>query len=154
MANAGAGARSAANWNCRCRNSPRRCNCATPPWYVAHNPQAARALAAWLQATPVAGPTHAVFAALGDKDMVGVVAALADRIDRWWLAGLDDAGPRGLSVDALAEKLAGTAAANGIRSTSVAEALAAARRGAQAGTRILVFGSFHTAAAALGALDA
>ncbi len=121
---------------------------------VGHNPQAARALAAWLEATPVAGPTHAVFAALGDKDMVAVVAALADRIDRWWLAGLDDAGPRGLTVDAFAERLAGTAAATGARSTSVAEALAAARRDALAGARILVFGSFHTAAAALDALVA
>ena len=121
---------------------------------VGHNPQAARALAAWLEATPVAGPTHAVFAALGDKDMAGVVAALADRIDRWWLAGLDDAGPRGLTVDAFAERLAGTAAASGHRATSVAEALAAARREALSGARILVFGSFHTAAAALDALAA
>ena len=121
---------------------------------VGHNPQAARALAAWLEATPVAGLTHAVFAALGDKDMVGVVTALADRIDRWWLAGLDDAGPRSLSVDAFAERLAGTAAADGVRSISVAEALAAARREAVPDARILVFGSFHTAAAALDALAA
>lgn len=121
---------------------------------VGHNPQAARALAAWLDATPAAGPTHAVFAALGDKDMAGVVAALAERIDRWWLAGLDDAGPRGLTVDAFAERLAGTAAATGTRSTHVAEALAAARREAAPGARILVFGSFHTAAAALDALAA
>ncbi len=121
---------------------------------VGHNPQAARALAAWLEATPVAGPTHAVFAALGDKDMAGVVAALAGRIDRWWLAGLDDAGPRGLTVDAFAERLAGTAASAGHRATSVTEALAAARREASPGARILVFGSFHTAAAALDALAA
>ncbi len=121
---------------------------------VGHNPQAARALATWLEATPVAGPTHAVFAALGDKDIAGVVAALAERIDRWWLAGLDDAGPRGLTVDAFAERLAGTAAAAGARLISVAEALAAARRETPAGARILVFGSFHTAAAALDALVA
>ena len=121
---------------------------------VGHNPQAARALAAWLEATPVAGPTHAVFAALGDKDIVGVVAALAGGIDHWWLAGLDDAGPRGLTVDAFAERLAGTAAATGHRSGSIAEALAVARREALPGARILVFGSFHTAAAALDALAA
>ncbi len=121
---------------------------------VGHNPQAARALAAWLDATPAGGATHAVFAALGDKDVAGVVAALANRIDRWWLAGLDDAGPRGLTVDAFAERLAGTAAATGHRSASVAEALAAARREASPGARILVFGSFHTAAAALDALAA
>ncbi len=119
---------------------------------VGHNPQAARALAAWLDASPVAGPTYAVFAALGDKDMAGVIAALGDRIDRWWLAGLPEAGPRGLTVDAFAQRLAGTAAAAGSSHASVTEALAAARGEAAAGARILVFGSFHTAAAALEAL--
>ena len=119
---------------------------------VGHNPQAARALAAWLDASPLAGSTHAVFAALGDKDMAGVIAALGDRIDRWWLAGLHEANPRGLSVEAFAQRLVGTVAATGIRHASVAEALAAARRDAAAGARILVFGSFHTAAAALEAL--
>ena len=121
---------------------------------VGHNPQAARALASWLDAAPVSGDTHAVFAALGDKDSAGVIAALDGRIDRWWLAGLDDAGPRGLPVDAFAERLAGTAAAAGSRWPGVAEALAAARREAAPGSRILVFGSFHTAAAALAALAA
>ncbi|MBN8211739.1 MAG: bifunctional tetrahydrofolate synthase/dihydrofolate synthase [Xanthomonadales bacterium] len=119
---------------------------------VGHNPQAARALAAWLEASPIAGPTHAVFAALGDKDIAGVIAALEDRIDRWWLAGLAGAGPRGLAVDAFAERLAGTSAADGTRCPEVVDALAAARREAGPGARILVFGSFHTAAAALDAL--
>ncbi|MFT4196441.1 MAG: bifunctional folylpolyglutamate synthase/dihydrofolate synthase, partial [Pseudoxanthomonas sp.] len=36
---------------------------------------------------------------------------------------------------------------------SVAQALAAARAQARAGERVLVFGSFHTAAQALAALD-
>ena len=119
---------------------------------VGHNPQAARALAAWLAASPAAGSTHAVFAALGDKDIAGVIAALEDRIDRWWLAGLVETGPRGLAVDAFAERLAGTKAADGARCPDVADALAAARREAGPGARILVFGSFHTAAAALDAL--
>ncbi|KRG41923.1 bifunctional folylpolyglutamate synthase/dihydrofolate synthase, partial [Stenotrophomonas panacihumi] len=35
---------------------------------VGHNPQAARALAAWLQARPATGGTRAVYAALADKD--------------------------------------------------------------------------------------
>jgi len=119
---------------------------------VGHNPQAARALAAWLAASPAAGSTHAVFAALGDKDIAGVIAAMEDRIDRWWLAGLAETGPRGLAVDAFAERLAGTKAADGARCPDVADALAAARREAGPGARILVFGSFHTAAAALDAL--
>jgi dihydrofolate synthase / folylpolyglutamate synthase len=116
---------------------------------VGHNPQAARALAAWLAATPTTGVVHAVFAALGDKDMTGIVAALQDRIDRWWLAGLAEAGPRGLPVEAFAERLAGTVAATGTRLPDVDTALRAALAAAQTGDRVLVFGSFHTAAAAL-----
>src|SRR5690606_7587424 len=77
---------------------------------VGHNPQAAAALAAWLEATPAAGKTFAVYAALGDKDAPGVVAALAGQVDAWFLAGLEAAGPRGIPVDALAERLAGSAA--------------------------------------------
>ncbi|ALN90348.1 bifunctional tetrahydrofolate synthase/dihydrofolate synthase [Lysobacter gummosus] len=115
---------------------------------VGHNPQAARALAAWLAAQP-ARRTHAVFAALGDKDAPGVVAALAGPVDAWHLAGLADSGPRGVSVEAFAERLRDTAAGEGSRHADVGSALAAATAQAHAGERILVFGSFHTAAAAL-----
>lgn len=134
---------------------------------VGHNPQAARALAAWLDARATqadasaqARPNFAVFAALGDKDVAGVVDALGARIDAWWLAGLADAGPRGVEVDAFASRLEGTAAAVGARHATVAEALEAAidearRRATPDGVapRVLVFGSFHTAAAALRALS-
>ena len=121
---------------------------------VAHNPQAARELAAWLRQAPISGRTFAVFAALGDKDIVGVVAALAEGIDRWFVAGLEQAGPRGLAVTAFAQRLAGSAAESGEKFNSVDEALAAAQGQAQANDRIVVFGSFHTAAAALRVLQA
>jgi dihydrofolate synthase/folylpolyglutamate synthase len=121
---------------------------------VAHNPQAAGELAAWLEARPPAGRVFAVFAALADKDVAGIVAKLAARVDRWWLAGLEGAGPRGQGVDALAANLAGTAAADASRAGDVAAALAAARAQARPGDRLLVFGSFHTAGLALQALDA
>ena len=120
---------------------------------VGHNPQAARELAAWLRRAPDQPRTQAVFAALGDKDLVGVVAALAEQVDGWWLAGLAGAGSRALSVDDLAQRLAGTAAGAGRRYATVAEALAAARAASRTGDRVLVFGSFHTAAAALQALN-
>ena len=119
---------------------------------VAHNPQAARELAAWLAQAPVAGKTFAVFAALGDKDVAGVARALGERIDRWFLAGLEAAGPRGGSAEALAARLEGTPAATGTVHADVEAALAAARAQARAGDRILVFGSFHTVAAALRAI--
>ncbi|MFP7725889.1 bifunctional tetrahydrofolate synthase/dihydrofolate synthase [Lysobacter sp. D1-1-M9] len=119
---------------------------------VGHNPQAARELAAWLAATPVAGRTRAVFAALGDKDVAGVVAALQGRIDAWHVAGLADADARGTTADALVQRLAGTAAADARRHSNVEHALAAARAAATPGDRILVFGSFRTAARALAVL--
>jgi dihydrofolate synthase/folylpolyglutamate synthase len=121
---------------------------------VAHNPQAAGELAAWLAAQPAQARVFAVFAALADKDVAGIVARLAPGVDRWWLAGIEDAGPRGQGADALAASLAGSAAATASIAPDVATALAQARAQARPGDRVLVFGSFHTAAAALRALDA
>ena len=125
---------------------------------VGHNPQAAGELAAWLKQIPrpvgTAGATRAVFAALADKDAPGVVEALAGHVDRWYLAGLAQHGPRATTAAELAARLAGTAAGSAPQFTDVAQALAAARHDAQDGDRILVFGSFHTAADALTALAA
>ena len=116
---------------------------------VGHNPQAARALAQWLRAQP-RRRTLAVYAALADKDVAGVAQALAGVVDGWHIAGLSDAGPRGLGVDDFARQLAGSAAADAARHVGVDAALQAAMAQAGPGGRVLVFGSFHTAAAALG----
>lgn len=120
---------------------------------VGHNPQAARALAQWLRAQP-RRRTLAVYAALADKDVAGVAQALAGVVDGWHIAGLSDAGPRGLGVDDFARQLAGSAAADAARHVGVDAALQAAIAQAGPGGRVLVFGSFHTAAAALGHLGA
>jgi len=117
---------------------------------VGHNPQAARALADWLDAQPPAR-VHAVYGALADKDVAGVLAALGARIDHWHLAGLDHASPRGLAVDALAARLAQTLpTARFDTHADVAAALDAARSAARPGERILAFGSFFVAGAVLG----
>lgn len=119
---------------------------------VGHNPQAARELAIALNAAPVAGRTVAVFAALQDKDAVGVVQALGEQVQDWHLAGLE--GARAQTATALQARLHDTAAASGTCHASVADALHAALAGSAAGERVLVFGSFHTAAQALQWLDA
>jgi dihydrofolate synthase/folylpolyglutamate synthase len=71
------------------------------PWLildVAHNPHAAEALAKNLKAhrtqsqyntTITPGKTIAVFAMLADKDIKGVVNAVKDEIDFWYIAGID-----------------------------------------------------------------
>lgn len=121
---------------------------------VGHNPQAARELASWLRAAPPHGRTLAVYGALADKDAAGVVAALAAEVDAWHLAGLADAGARGEDVDAFARRLRDGAAGEGARHADVAAALAAALASAGEGDRVLAFGSFHVAAAALAWLGA
>ncbi len=71
------------------------------PWLildVAHNPHAAEALAKNLKAHRVqsssvtaakAGKTIAVFAMLADKDIKGVVSAVKDEIDFWYVTDID-----------------------------------------------------------------
>ncbi|HBD19054.1 MAG TPA: bifunctional tetrahydrofolate synthase/dihydrofolate synthase [Arenimonas sp.] len=115
---------------------------------VAHNPQGARQLAAWLETNPKR--TVAVFSALADKDLGGIVAPVAPHLRAWHLGPITDAGPRGLPVDELARRLAEHLPAEILHPhRSLAEALSAAALQAGPDGRVLVFGSFHTVAAAL-----
>ncbi|HEX4598119.1 MAG TPA: bifunctional tetrahydrofolate synthase/dihydrofolate synthase [Burkholderiaceae bacterium] len=117
---------------------------------VAHNPQAAEALAATLDQHPSEGRTHAVFAMLRDKDVAGVVEQIGSRVDRWYLA--PTSGARGMDVQTLASIVQQVPAIAGRiveRFESVPDALAAARSAAGADDRILVFGSFVTVADAV-----
>ncbi len=113
---------------------------------VAHNPDAAAALAANLACWPVRGRTLAVCAMLSDKDVAGVLDALRDHVDRWFAGATD--GPRGLGDAALAERAA-AAGIEMIAAGSVPEAMGRAARDAREGDRIVVFGSFHTVGPAL-----
>lgn len=111
---------------------------------VGHNPQAARALAEALMARPIEGRTRAVYAALADKDVAGVVDALGAAIDDWYLAGSASVGVRGMDIDGLVARLPGGLPVRG-RFKSVEEAIDVALRESHAGDRVLVFGGFHAA---------
>jgi dihydrofolate synthase / folylpolyglutamate synthase len=113
---------------------------------VAHNPQAAAALAATLKAHPCSGRTHAVFAMLRDKDAAGVADELRSQVHEWLLA--PTGGARGLDAKSLAD-LVGAPEERSRCFDSVALALAAARGEAGPDDRILVFGSFVTVAEAM-----
>jgi dihydrofolate synthase/folylpolyglutamate synthase len=113
---------------------------------VAHNPEAAVALAASLTRQPVRGRTLGVVGMLADKDVRGVIGALRDRVDCWFAATID--GARGQSDSALAARAA-QAGITMAPAGPVAEAMQLARREASAGDRIVVFGSFHTVGPAL-----
>ncbi|MEZ5465581.1 MAG: bifunctional tetrahydrofolate synthase/dihydrofolate synthase [Lysobacteraceae bacterium] len=122
---------------------------------VAHNPQAARELSQWLIRNRAAGSTQAVFAALGDKDIPNLIGPLLTCVDVWRLAGLTDQSSRGISVEDMWGQVAGLLSRTlSSRHATVNEALTQARQQAQRGDRIVVFGSFFTAASALKELEA
>ncbi|HEX5463504.1 MAG TPA: bifunctional tetrahydrofolate synthase/dihydrofolate synthase [Burkholderiales bacterium] len=115
---------------------------------VAHNPQAARGLAANVTAMSGYQRTIAVFAMLGDKNIGGVIEIMAPHIDDWYVAGLQE--PRGTTVELIAEALAQQRVRGGVRTfATVADAYRSACGDARENDRILVFGSFHTVAAVM-----
>ncbi len=113
---------------------------------VAHNPAAARALAAYLQKTEKS-PMIAVFAALADKDVQGVARALRTTFDHWLVPPLNS--DRARSRDEIAFLLR-NAAVTGSVNTVESLPLAVQRAQALAGSRgrVVVFGSFRTVAEA------
>ena len=115
---------------------------------VAHNPDAARALAATLRDAPAVGRTLAVVGMLADKDADAVFAALSGAIDEWWTCTPDS--PRAREAAALAAMLRAHAAGVPVHvQPNAVAALAEARSAAYEGDRIVVFGSFYTVAAVL-----
>jgi dihydrofolate synthase/folylpolyglutamate synthase len=119
---------------------------------VAHNPDAARVLAANLEARTVAGRTLAVCGILADKDAAGVAVELGPWIDEWWMA--TTLGARGADAAALAGRMAPHLAAPVHLAADIESGCAAALAAAHGGDRIIVFGSFHTVAPALDWLEA
>lgn len=117
---------------------------------VAHNPQAARALASNLGSTGFHPATWAVFGMLADKDVDAVVAPLLERVTHWLPCTLP--GRRGATADFLAAAVAAAGGEVAARCPDVASALATAQARANPDDRILAFGSFLTVAAALEAL--
>jgi dihydrofolate synthase/folylpolyglutamate synthase len=120
---------------------------------VAHNVEAARALAENLGAAGYAAQTLAVFGMLRDKDIAGVARQMAPRVTRWHLCSLG--GPRGTDAGTLARILASA----GIRAPllkhgGAAEAFAAAREEAGENDKIVAFGSFLTVAEVMQSLAA
>jgi len=119
---------------------------------VAHNPQAANQLSQWLIEHPKT--TFAVFAALADKDIEAIVSLLQPHVAHWFLAGIDDAGPRNLTAVELETRVRTLITEPALSwHVDVELALQAARQQAEPHERVLVFGSFHTVAAAIKALQ-
>jgi len=109
---------------------------------VAHNPQSAAVLALNLDAMGFFPRTHAVFGAMADKDLSGVIGPMLPLVERWITCDL--ATPRAAKADALRELISARAPQATVQTAAgPAQALAAALAGADPVDRIVVFGSFY-----------
>eukprot|EP01031_Cornospumella_fuschlensis_P007905 gene7905-biopygen6634 len=91
--------------------------------------------------------THAVFGAMADKDLAGILGCIAPLVDVWHFTDLPI--PRAATAEQLeaAFLAAGLKTPPGVATHTHAnplEALHAAAAGATTADRILVFGSFYT----------
>jgi dihydrofolate synthase/folylpolyglutamate synthase len=119
---------------------------------VAHNPQASSALAHSLDGMGFHPYTYAIFGAMRDKDIEGIVAPMLERVDHWLLCGLPL--PRAATAEQLASVVAHVRVAHpavNVEATVTTfagpgDAWRAALEAAGPDDRIVVFGSFHTVA--------
>jgi dihydrofolate synthase / folylpolyglutamate synthase len=124
---------------------------------VAHNPHAAAHLANNLSNMGFFPQTFALFGAMADKDLVGIVKAMKSSVDHWLLVPLP--GQRAATVSQLLEALAAAGIEDnsrlGVKPTelktvtsfeSVAQAYESAQKRLGETDRIAVFGSFVTVA--------
>ena len=115
---------------------------------VAHNPQAVAALALNLDAMGYFPRTHAVFGAMRDKDIPGLLAKLVPLVDVWHCCTLPTA--RAAGADELAALVRTAVAGRAGEAVAVHEhaspaaGLRAAAATADPADRIVVFGSFYT----------
>ena len=116
---------------------------------VAHNPHSVAALAQNLDQMGFFPRTFAVFGAMHDKDIDGVLRHLKGEIDHWCVTDLPL--PRAASAEQLEAALRKAGVEEGADSSvtrfvSPAEAFRDALKRASENDRIVVFGSFHTVA--------
>lgn len=109
---------------------------------VAHNPQAAKALAEMLQHRDSRGKTFVVLAMLSDKDIPAVVGLMKGLADVWYVADLNIS--RGASAAVLASAILQKQASASIHLfQTISQAYLAALADAAAEDRLVVFGSFY-----------
>lgn len=114
---------------------------------VAHNAEAASALANNLLAHPCSGRRHAVFSLLRDKHLETIAPPLLPLFHSWHLGQIDD--PRAWDVAALATELRHLGGASVMTYPSIEAACAGARASAGAQDELVAFGSFGVVAPVL-----
>lgn len=116
---------------------------------VAHNPQAARRLAAELIAHPVVGQSYALVGMLQDKDIGATLSPLSHIIDHWVVASLP--GERGADATIVADRLHLLGCHVLAHYSTVLEAYTQVLSMLQPEDQLVVFGSFHTVGPVLAA---
>jgi dihydrofolate synthase/folylpolyglutamate synthase len=120
---------------------------------VAHNPHAASALGQNLGNMGFHPYTFAVFGSMHDKDIDGVIKAMAGQVDHWCLTDLPS--PRAASASELAAKVQAIEPDMHEKTVNIftnpGEAFANAMSRAGENDRIVVFGSFLTVAGVMAA---
>lgn len=115
---------------------------------VAHNVQAAQALASNLATLSCSGSTIAVFGCFKDKDLVGIIRQMSPVIDRWFVATL--AGARATPAKQIAACIAQNDQSAPVTiCDSIAVAKDSAIQSASNGDRVVMFGSFFVASEVL-----
>ncbi len=115
---------------------------------VAHNREAAEALAGNLRAFRCPGRVRAVLGVLADKEPEAIAEPLLPLVDGWFLTASAD--PRAMAAESLAERLGGLIPPGQVRVLSgVGDALVAALADSSPGDCVLVYGSFTTVAEAI-----
>jgi dihydrofolate synthase/folylpolyglutamate synthase len=116
---------------------------------VAHNPQAVRLLADYLHSQQLSGRIHAVFAALNDKDIVGLIAPMQALVSQWYVVALS--GPRAVNGRELGKVLMqrGVSCDNIIYCQEATQGYRTAMQNALPGDWVVVYGSFLTVAPVL-----
>lgn len=113
---------------------------------VAHNPAGGECLSKRLANTPCLGNTHAVVGMLANKDILNTLRPLKHHVDHWYVCDLIEG--RGAKATLLKQSLFDLEVKQSILEfASPCLAFQHAYRKLQKDDRLLVFGSFHTAAA-------
>jgi dihydrofolate synthase/folylpolyglutamate synthase len=119
---------------------------------VAHNPAGGECLSKRLGNTPCLGVTYAVVGMLADKDRINTLRPLRHHVDHWQVCDL--AVPRSAGAQQLKQSLHDLEVKQPILEFATpALAFQQAYQRMQKDDRLLVFGSFHTAAAIYYYLD-
>lgn len=109
---------------------------------VSHNPQSVRLLATTLNQLDKKRKVHAVFSALKDKNIIGMIEPLKSHVDYWYPAQLDV--KRAASASLLLAQFQDAEICVEICYNSPLSAFDAALNQAQSGDLIIVYGSFFT----------